>query len=115
MAAMGESSEEQSEAAVIDCLVEARHRGAPCFAAGNALALEMLTAIAATASTAALRTKAKSERRIWSNRGRRRVRVGPFFAWENANPAFKSGKLSPHQYSVLFEGAIDGETFEVGG
>jgi len=97
------------EAECLSALVESRRRGAPYFAASNALALEMLTTLAMSAAAADVRDRARRERLVWARHSRRAMRTGAFLSWETAGLALTSGRLPPATYAVVAAGELSAE------
>lgn len=117
-AAWAEVAREENEALgqqrALDRLIDARRRGAPYFAATNALALEMLTSLA-LGEIPLIQASAKRERASWARRSRRALRTGAFLSWELPPGQLQQGQLPPQTYRTVLQGQVtlDGLTWNL--
>jgi hypothetical protein len=95
----------EAEARSLKRLQTARGWGPPYFSASNALALQMLTSLALSASPE-VRRGAKAEHGLWTRHGLRAIRGGAFLAWELPGNTLRKGKLPRATYNTIVVGEV---------
>lgn len=103
----------EREDAVLEHLIRARRIGMPAFKATQAMALELLNALQGTSKDTLIRSKARYELGIWTNRARYRLFDGPYVIWEQAGPQLQSGSLPEERYRRVARGTATKEGFTV--
>ena len=112
IAAKAEQPSLQLDERCLQALTKARKLGRPYFSATSEIIGEMLNALALSSSSADVRSRAKSEARIWANRGRAKIKSGPFYSWERSGENLRSGNLPEETYGVLVSGHVMPERIE---
>ncbi|TWF47573.1 hypothetical protein FHW37_11176 [Neorhizobium alkalisoli] len=113
IAAKAEKPSSQIDERCLQALKKARKLGRPYFSATGEIIGEMLNALALSSTSADVRSQAKSEARIWSNRGRAKIRNGPFYSWERSGDNLRSGILPSETYSVVVSGHVTTNRIDV--
>lgn len=103
----------QREDAVLEHLIRARKIGMPAFKATQGIALELLNALQGTSKNTLIRSKARYEIGIWTNRARFRLFDGPYMIWEQAGPQLQSGSLPEERYRRVAQGTVTKEGFSI--
>lgn len=113
IAAKAEKPSPEVDERCLAALTKARKFGRPYFSATGEIIGEMPNALALTSSSAEVRSRAKDEAKIWANRGRGKIRTGPFYSWERSGENLRSGKLPAETYSVLVSGYVTTNNIDV--
>ena len=106
IAAKAEKPSPQIDKRCLAALTTARKFGRPYFSATGEIVGEMLNALALSSSSAEVRSRAKAEAKIWANRGRAKIKTGPFYSWERPGANLRNGKLPAETYGVLVSGHV---------
>lgn len=99
--------QEERDAACLAHLTAADKVGAPTFYFAETLAARLLKSLWYTASDKAVQAQARDAYRRRLTRQSRRLRAGPYFAWEQAGSDLQSGRLPGDRYLVLLEGRME--------
>lgn len=113
IAAKAEKSSPDIDERCLAALTKARKFGRPYFSATGEIIGEMLNALALSSSSAEVRSRAKAEAKIWTNRGRAKIRTGPFYSWERSGENLRNGKLPAETYGVIVSGHVMPENIEI--
>ncbi|MGJ3231146.1 MAG: hypothetical protein ACFE0P_05055 [Oceanicaulis sp.] len=96
----------RAESACLERLLAADRAGAPTFFMAETLAARLLKALWYTASETRVRDKAGDAYRRRLKRQGRRLRAGPYFAWEQAGERLRAGRFPDKRYHIIFEGEL---------
>ncbi len=107
-----ELSSEEKEKKILEHLVLGRQRGAPTFVITNSLAMDLLSILATSATTATIRRQAKKEYNKWSDRGKRRIYAGSYLVWEQTGDNLQDGKLPSRRYTIIKQGYLSDRGFD---